>query len=502
MAGWLLKAAKMWPRWLASAKDPAAAQAEVWSEISGLMSASSYWPERLGGPVMPPLETLEPTTFDDYQDAIVDSYQHSTTSPLNGEPLVRWIKSSGSSGRLKRFPFTATYLERMYEAANYPLPIVEVLARLRGRPGHHLSIHGMTPTAASPMGVVEGYGSGFDHLEPDLYPPEANASPDPIRTWRPAYCLAHDLHSIVTVTCEPLFVMLNRLEEDRSFYVKVLDGSLPTPEGWAPLTTTPERQAYVKALFASSEPLTLGNVWPNLRLLHTWLASVCGLQAHQITADHPQIRLLDNHYNATEGPLANPIDPDEVGGPIFASGILHEFLEPGAAPVAANVLKAWQLEEGREYEILLTTQMGLVRYRLGDVVRCTGHWHKAPKLAFQRRAKAELSMGAATFAEDELAAALQSVGIPSTVRLTFAPSADGRALTLYTSQPLPPDTVRAIQDAVAAGNDSYAATVEHAWSSRIRHEVLTEDNPYWDRTRAAHDQGKPTVLLHEPPTTT
>lgn len=498
MANWLFTAAALWKRWLASAKDPVAAHDGLWREMTGLMQDAPYWQNRFGRSAIPSLDTFDITTFDDYREAIDRSYL-GTVSELNGEPLSRWILSSGSSGKQKRFPYTPTFRTRFYDGANYPLPIVEVLARLRGGPGGHLSLHAMTPTKASPAGVVEGYGSGFDQPEDDLYPPQANAAPEPIRRWRPAYCLAADVRSIETVTCEPLIRMVETFDTQRDLYLGLLRGDHALPEGYPALQVHPDRLAWVTKRFASAEPLTLIDIFPNLRLLHTWRSSVAGLQAEQFAANFPQVKLLDNHYNASEAPISSPIHPDEVGGPIFADGMIHEFLEAGAAPTRDNVLKPWELEEGREYEVLLTTSMGFVRYRLGDLVRCNGFWHRVPKIEFLRRAKAEISLGVSTFGEDELARALAAADLPDRVRCVFGPSRDGRALTLYATRRLPQAVLDTVHATVAAGNTTYSATVEHSWSCFIQHDVVAPDDPYWEQTKAAHDQGKPTILLHTPP---
>ncbi len=49
------------------------------------------------------------------------------------------------------------------------------------------------------------------------------------------------------------------------------------------------------------------------------------------------------------------------------------------------VLEAHELEEGRDYFILLTTSSGLYRYNIRDVVRCTGHHGATPLLEFRHK---------------------------------------------------------------------------------------------------------------------
>jgi hypothetical protein len=57
-----------------------------------------------------------------------------------------------------------------------------------------------------------------------------------------------------------------------------------------------------------------------------------------------------------------------------------EFLDEGGAPCGAH-----QLEQGKSYEVVVTNGGGLWRYRLGDIVECTGHVGATPSLRFVGR---------------------------------------------------------------------------------------------------------------------
>jgi hypothetical protein len=46
------------------------------------------------------------------------------------------------------------------------------------------------------------------------------------------------------------------------------------------------------------------------------------------------------------------------------------------------VRRLWELEEGREYSVVLTTGGGLWRYRLHDLVRVNGFHHRTPCFTF------------------------------------------------------------------------------------------------------------------------
>ncbi len=43
-----------------------------------------------------------------------------------------------------------------------------------------------------------------------------------------------------------------------------------------------------------------------------------------------------------------------------------------------------ELQVGRLYEVVITNDLGFYRYRMGDRVRCVGHWKTSPKVGGQR----------------------------------------------------------------------------------------------------------------------
>jgi hypothetical protein len=356
------------------------------------------------------------------------------------------------------------------------------------------------PSRFSPVDIPIGYATAFTAAnDGSVYPDEANSSPDMIRWWRSCYALATPLRSIMATTCEPIFRMLQQFSEHSDHYRAVLEGTKPLPEGLRPLALSDDRRAYLLERIGQG-PLELLDVWPDLVFIHSWRAGPAGLQAQRLQASTgDRVRFIDLCYNASEGPVANPISIDDIGGPIFAAGVIHEFLPEGAEGRADEVLKAWELEEGGIYEVLITSAMGLVRYRLGDLVACTGHFHRVPTLRYHRRVRAELSLGLSVFSEDELVAVLQRVRLPPEVEAVFGPSADGRSLVLYTSQRVDDAVIEAMHAALLELNETYAGMFKHSWMHALQ-QVCAPGDPLWQRLRPAHAQAKPPLLLQAPPT--
>lgn len=59
---------------------------------------------------------------------------------------------------------------------------------------------------------------------------------------------------------------------------------------------------------------------------------------------------------------------------------LYEFLDTDD-----NIIQAWNLKVGNEYEMIISNQYGLVRYRTDDIFECNNNILNCPSLIFKRR---------------------------------------------------------------------------------------------------------------------
>ncbi|MBR7948420.1 GH3 auxin-responsive promoter family protein [Microvirga sp. STR05] len=115
------------------------------------------------------------------------------------------------------------------------------------------------------------------------------------------------------------------------------------------------------------------DVWPNLRLfLHGAVAFGPYRELFQQLIPGPQMHYLEV-YNASEGYIALQDEPDSEDLLLLLNhGIYYEFLpadqwdapEPQALPLEA-------VELGKSYALLISTNAGLWRYKIGDTVRFT-----------------------------------------------------------------------------------------------------------------------------------
>ena len=93
----------------------------------------------------------------------------------------------------------------------------------------------------------------------------------------------------------------------------------------------------------------------------------------------PDVLVQPKGLLATECVVTIPLGSSR---PLAVTSHYFEFLDE-----RGEIRLAHQLEPAQRYEVLVTNGAGLWRYRLGDVVECTGHVAATPSLRFLGRAR-------------------------------------------------------------------------------------------------------------------
>ncbi len=96
-------------------------------------------------------------------------------------------------------------------------------------------------------------------------------------------------------------------------------------------------------------------------------------------------------YGASEGLFATARHAGDTSYVLIPDGGFYEFI-PAKAEDDSTVLTIDQLEEGEDYEIIITNLSGFYRYRIKDVIRVTGFYNQAPLVQFVYRKSQMLSI--------------------------------------------------------------------------------------------------------------
>ena len=123
--------------------------------------------------------------------------------------------------------------------------------------------------------------------------------------------------------------------------------------------------------------------WKRLTLLANWTGGTVRAYLRDYPHYFGNVPVRDIGLIASEGRMTVPV---EDGTPAGVLDILHNFFEfipeEEIDSPDPTVLLAHELQEGRNYYILITTSTGLYRYDIRDVVRCVGWYYGTPVLEF------------------------------------------------------------------------------------------------------------------------
>lgn len=344
----------------------------------------------------PSFESLPLTEYADYADWI-----ERIKRGEDGSNVLLLEPTSGSASASKLIPYTAALRHEFQAAVN--AWIGSMLLRdpllLCGR--HFWSISPTTPwpdggESAVPIGFAaddEYLGRRQRRLAAQVLavPPELSGIHDPATfSYVLLLCLVRtrDLRLISIWDPSYLLCLLARLPEHwNAILDAIANGGVPVELMLeedlrerldAALPPDPRRRAELDGVNPGNPDCMA--IWPNLRLISCWDEAGRDDSLRALRARFPGVRIEGKGLTATEGIVTIPFGCK--GRRVCA--VTSHFLEFEES-ASGCVRRMWELEEGQEYSVVLTTGGGLYRYRLHDVVKVTGWYHRTPCLAFLGR---------------------------------------------------------------------------------------------------------------------
>ena len=130
--------------------------------------------------------------------------------------------------------------------------------------------------------------------------------------------------------------------------------------------------------------------WPHLLDVGFWLGGSVGVHVDEIRKLLPEkAKYVDVGYGSSEAKINIPMAEDTPAGPLSICSSFYEFIpEEGGEPLLAD-----ELQDGKNYEIILTTYGGLYRYCLRDMIHVEGFTGKTPNIYFLTKTSDVANLG-------------------------------------------------------------------------------------------------------------
>ncbi len=349
---------------------------------------------------------------------------------LTAEPPVRYLRTSGTTGKPKDVPLTAAHLARLRRIHR-----VSVAQQHRLSPeafdGDILAITSPAFEGTAPNGKPFGSASGVVAASTPRLVQEKFVVPPAVLTIsdsRVKYLLilrlalarknitylgsanSSTLLTLMKLCREHARALAADLGEGRFFLsAQVPEALMRTLE--ERLRPMPERAREMEALLGRGAPLRIADLWPNLRLVVTWTCASAGVAVAALRAElATRTRILELGYLSSEFRGTITIGRRAGSGlPTFDTHFF-EFVERDRWDSGApQFLTLDRLRRGQDYYVIVTTPSGLYRYFINDLVRVTGFLHRMPLFKFLQKGKGVTNITGEKLYESQVLAAVHHV---------------------------------------------------------------------------------------------
>ena len=169
---------------------------------------------------------------------------------------------------------------------------------------------------------------------------------------------------------------------------------------------------------------------------------------------------------STEARTSIPVSDDGAGGVLAISTNFYEFIpKEDVDKENMRTMLCDEVEQGREYFIVVTTPGGLYRYDIDDIIRVVGFMNKTPIIEFVQKGSNAVSLTGEKMYESQMnAAVLKAVEKAKTLikffSATIQADVPGRYIFLVEFDGNPPgeaklSLLRSIEDALRIENREY-----------------------------------------------
>ena len=179
-----------------------------------------------------------------------------------------------------------------------------------------------------------------------------------------------------------------------------IDASVELPPGvlkelMEKIRPMPERAAELRKIFSEGfeEPF-VPKVWKNMKFINGvgtggFKAYADTLKSRYVGEDIPFLKL---GIVASEGAFAAPYRLNSEDAVLIPDSVFYEFLPLDAEDDFSKIVTIDGLEEGKDYELIITNRGGFYRYRMRDAVRVVSKFENTPTIEYLYRIDQTLNM--------------------------------------------------------------------------------------------------------------
>lgn len=343
---------------------------------------------------------------------------------LTCSPIMRWLKTSGTTGTPKRVPYT------LHWVLNYRIPAMKAMwgtylkyfPELLAHPYATLDTQTVREKAQDfingiPFQSISNRNPKMNSLDwnPPWYEAPWFNDNSPVvfedkMYLRVRHLLCQDLYFINAINPSMLLsiretIILNKEKLINEVRLGIVEGV----EHYDPNPLEADRlEAILK-----KDDFTFKDIWPTLGLYSCWLSASAGLYQQALNEIFPGVNKLPFMSCGTEGVLTIPVNDDAASQPLAVTQAFYEFVDE-AVPLSELIgakdkietLLAHQVEVGKSYHVIMSQANGLYRLWTGDIYHVDKIVDGTPWIHFVHRDGVFHSFTGEKLTEQQVTAAL------------------------------------------------------------------------------------------------
>ncbi len=351
-----------------------------------------------------------PASGYEYFEPYIDKLRAGHKSQLTVEEPFMFATTSGTTARPKFVPITESHLRdytHAFQLHNYHLIKDFPKAAL----GKSLIMSSNDEEGITDSGLPYGAVSGLLNKRQSpvirrhfALPFEICKIRDVETKYYTLLRIAMTKHVTAILACNPssLLLIADKMGERAADLIRdIADGGIHrsaaaelTPElrrALAPhLQPRAEVAARLEAQVARGGRLLPNQVWPDLEVLSCWKGGPMAFYLEKISQYFGSVHIRDFGYMASEGRGTVPISGQGAGGPLALTSHFFEFVAEADADNDINKTSPQfkmmhELEVGRRYYVYFTTNAGLYRYNINDLIEVESMFGATPVIKFVRK---------------------------------------------------------------------------------------------------------------------
>ncbi len=340
--------------------------------------------------------------------SFVDAEIERSEKALTCELPLRYARTSGTSGKPKDIPITASYLKALRRIQQTAVAY-QHQACPEAFSGSILAI--TSPANEGVLSNGKSFGSASGTVADNTPAPVREkfiplAAALTVQDSRVKYLLIlrlalarRDITYVCTANPTTMLTLIKLYREHESLIIDDLQtgkfflADKVPPAAWSVIepyiTACPQRAAELSRSRATSEERRIADLWPTLHLVVTWTGGSAGIAVEALRRElSPRTRILELGYLSSEVHATFTIGRRaQTGMPTFDT-YFFEFAEREKWDRGEQeCLTMDRLRKNVDYYVIVTTPSGLYRYFMNDVVRVTGFLRRTPLLKFVQKGK-------------------------------------------------------------------------------------------------------------------